>query len=107
MKKRLALGHSYTLESLPNWDMGALTPSGGLKSTANDLLTLLGVALGYRDGPLARAMATTVSFRRPTGDPDRQSALGWQVIQLEPMSKSLSTSTSTGSRRGSPTVETE
>jgi hypothetical protein len=35
------------LERLPNWDMGALTPSGGLKSTANNLLTLLRVALSY------------------------------------------------------------
>jgi hypothetical protein len=29
-------------------------------------------------------MATTIGVRRPTGDPDRQSALGWQVLKLEP-----------------------
>jgi serine-type D-Ala-D-Ala carboxypeptidase/endopeptidase len=84
MKKRLALGHSYMLEHLPNWDMGALEPSGGLKSTTNDLLTLLGVVLGYSELPLARATATTMRVRRPAGSPDRQSALGWEVLNLEP-----------------------
>jgi D-alanyl-D-alanine-carboxypeptidase/D-alanyl-D-alanine-endopeptidase len=84
MKKRLALGHNYMLERLPNWDMGAMAPSGGLKSTANDLLTLLGVALGYSDIPLARAMATTMTVRAPGGNTDRQSALGWEVLKLEP-----------------------
>ena len=99
MNQRLAPGHSYLLERLPNWDMGALTPGGGLKSTASDLLTLLGVALGYQDTPLASAMANTMNVRRPAGHPDRQTGLGWEILTLLPGYEFISHSGATGGYR--------
>jgi CubicO group peptidase (beta-lactamase class C family) len=99
MKSGLAPGHSYMLERLPNWDAGALAPSGGLKSTANDLLKLLSVALGYGETPLTRAMATTMSVRRPAIDPDRESALGWDVLKLEPVYEFIFKDGATGGYR--------
>jgi CubicO group peptidase (beta-lactamase class C family) len=84
MVPRLAVGHSYMLERLPNWDMTAFAPSGGLKSTASDLLALLSAALGLTDTPLNVAMAVMLNVRRPAGDPTRQTALGWDVLVLAP-----------------------
>ena len=81
-RKRLAVGHSYMLEPVPNWDMPAFAGSGALKSTANDLLKLLGGVLGYTATPLARAMTAMLNVRRATGQPTRESALGWDVLKL-------------------------
>lgn len=67
MKTRLARGHAYALEPIPNWDMGALAGAGALHSTANDLLTFLAANLGYTDTPLAPAMAAMLKTRRDTG----------------------------------------
>ncbi|MFN7921563.1 MAG: serine hydrolase [Bryobacteraceae bacterium] len=99
MRQRLAPGHSYMLERLPNWDMGALAPSGGLKSTANDLLEFLAVALSDRKSPLSQAMATAIATRRPAGQPDRLAALGWEVLQLEPGYEFVFVSGATGGYR--------
>jgi len=52
--------------------------AGGLVSTADDLLSLLSVAMGYDRSPLAPDMAMTLRVRRPMGT-DAQ-ALGWTVI---------------------------
>jgi hypothetical protein len=47
-------------------------------STANDLLKLVGVAMGYEDSKLAPTMAKLLEMRRPAGD--LQQALGWMVM---------------------------
>ena len=65
-----------------------LGSAGGLRSTANDLLTFLEAVLGYRGTPLAPAMEAMIRTRRPGGTPppatsDRpgatQVALGWNI----------------------------
>ncbi len=76
-----------------------MTPGGGLQSTANDLLALLGVALGYQDTPLASAMASTINVRRPAGHPDRQTGLGWEILTLLPGYEFISHSGATGGYR--------
>jgi len=77
MKQHLAVGHAYGLEPTPNWDLGALAASAALRSSANDLLTLLAANLGYIETPLAPAMASMMKTRRVF---DRgEAALGWFI----------------------------
>jgi CubicO group peptidase (beta-lactamase class C family) len=69
MKARLAVGHNAQLKSVPNQDVLALAGAGGLRSSANDMLTFLAANLGYVRSPLGPAMASMLSVRRPTGPP--------------------------------------
>jgi serine-type D-Ala-D-Ala carboxypeptidase/endopeptidase len=79
MKARLAVGHSAGLEAVPNWDIGALSGAGALRSSANDMLTFLAANLGYTKTALAAAMAAEVSIRRPAGAPDMEIAYAWHI----------------------------
>ena len=81
MKGRLAVGHQVVnLESVANWDFGApLAPAGAIRSSTNDLLKFLAANLGYTKTPLAAAMKTMLSVRRPTGAPNMEVALGWHI----------------------------
>jgi len=83
MKARLAVGHNQGLETVKNWDLGILTGAGGLRSTANDMLTFLAANLGYTKSPLAPAMAAMLKVRRPTGQPGLEVALGWHVFTTD------------------------
>jgi D-alanyl-D-alanine-carboxypeptidase/D-alanyl-D-alanine-endopeptidase len=69
MKRRLAPGHGMNGNPVPNLDLSireVMAGGGGLKSSANDLLTFLAANLGYIKTPLAPAMAAEISIRRPT-----------------------------------------
>ena len=69
MKGRLAPGHDISRNPVPNLDFSireVMAGGGGLKSSANDLLTFLAANLGYTKTPLAPAMAAEISIRRPT-----------------------------------------
>jgi len=79
MKRRLAVGHNSQLQVVADWDFGVLAGAGALRSTANDLLTFLAANLGASRSPLARAMKTQLSVRRPTGTPELEIALGWHI----------------------------
>ena len=82
MKARLAVGHGATMQPVANWDLAALAGAGALRSTTNDLLTFLAANLGYVKTPLAPAMATMLTVRRPTGGPNLAVALGWHVLTM-------------------------
>ena len=79
LKAKLAVGHDASLQPTPPIStvpiMAVMMPAGGVVSTVNDLLTFLSVAMGYERSPLAPAMATMLSTRRPRGE----QALGWMV----------------------------
>ena len=81
LKARLAVGHDGSLQPTPPLStvpiMSVMMPAGGVLSTANDLLRLLSVAMGYERSPLAPAMAAMLSTRRPS--PGGEQALGWMV----------------------------
>ncbi|MBL8499523.1 MAG: beta-lactamase family protein [Nitrosomonas sp.] len=81
MSTRLATGHNSALEAYPNWDLPALAGAGALRSTANDLLTFLEMALGIRETPLASAFAAMIVSRRPTGIGDNEMGLGWGIMK--------------------------
>jgi CubicO group peptidase (beta-lactamase class C family) len=77
MKQRLASGHAYALEPTPNWDMASLEAAGGLRSTANDLLSFLAGHLGFVQTSLAPAMKAMTDVRRTVSG--RSVSLGWFI----------------------------
>jgi serine-type D-Ala-D-Ala carboxypeptidase/endopeptidase len=81
LKTRLAAGHDASSQPTPPVStvpiMSVMMPAGAVLSTANDLLRLLGVAMGYEPSPLAPAMAAMLNTRRPS--PGGEQALGWMV----------------------------
>jgi serine-type D-Ala-D-Ala carboxypeptidase/endopeptidase len=79
MTSRLAAGYGPTLQPVGNWDVGALAAAGGLRSTANDMLTFLAANLGYVKTPLAPAMAAMLNVKRPTPIPNTTIGLAWHV----------------------------
>lgn len=79
MRARLAIGHGANLNAVPNWDIAVLAGAGGLRSSANDMLTFLAANLGYIKTPLAPAMEAELSIRRPAGGPDMQIAYNWFI----------------------------
>jgi D-alanyl-D-alanine-carboxypeptidase/D-alanyl-D-alanine-endopeptidase len=83
LRGRLASGHNERLELVPGWDIPTLAGAGALRSTANDLLTLLAATLGYTSSPLTASMAAMTAVRRPTGAPGLEVALGWQVASTD------------------------
>ncbi len=79
-RARLAIGHNSQLASVANWDLPTLAGAGALRSTTNDLLTLLAANLGTLKSTLAPAMAAMLTSQRPTGTPGLEVALGWHVF---------------------------
>jgi len=75
MKQRTATGHSVKLALVANWDLPALDGAGALRSSANDMLTLLEAFPGYKESPLAPAMKAMLEMRRPAGQ--TKIGLGW------------------------------
>ncbi len=82
LRARLASGHDAKLRPAPEVAMPAFVPAAGLRSTANDLLTLLEAFTGRRPSPLAPAMARMLQTRRP--GPGFEQALGWWRVKLGP-----------------------
>ncbi len=65
LQQRLAAGHNDRREPVPNWDIPTLAGAGALRSTADDLLKLIAAELGYTASPLAPAMRSMLTVRRP------------------------------------------
>ena len=80
LRQRLAKGHNAQGQPAANWDLPTLAGAGALRSTAADLLRLLGAFLGYTDTPLAGAMRAMLDVKRPTPTPALRIALGWHVL---------------------------
>lgn len=79
LRQRFAAGHSSDLVTVPEWNIPSLAGAGALRSSANDLLTFLAAMMGYTDNPLAAAQKTTLSIRRPTGEPFMETGMGWDI----------------------------
>ena len=60
-----ATSHDSDLEPTHRLALGSLAPAGAMLSSANDLLTLLEVCLGYRPSPLHPALDAMTRTRRP------------------------------------------
>ncbi|HEV7243296.1 MAG TPA: serine hydrolase [Thermoanaerobaculia bacterium] len=83
LKPRLASGHDAQLQPAANWDLPTLAGAGALRSSANDMLTFLAAFLGYEKSPLAPAMASMLTTRKPTGNDGLKIALGWHVASKD------------------------
>ena len=77
-KQRMATGHNAMLAPVGNWEVPTLAGAGALRSSANDMLTLLEAFLGYRETPLAAAMKAMLAVRRPAGQ--ATIGLGWFLL---------------------------
>ncbi len=60
-KQRLAPPYNGQLEEVRNWDFAAMAGAGALRSTTDDLLTLLEAALAPQDGQAAPARAAALA----------------------------------------------
>ena len=84
LRARLAVGHNAVLGPAPSIStvpvFAVMAASGGLISTADDLLRLLSVAMGYRRSSLSPALADLLDTRRPASRAGVVQALGWVVI---------------------------
>jgi CubicO group peptidase (beta-lactamase class C family) len=81
LKARSASAHTsvFLLAPTPLWEFtDAFAGAGSLRSSANDLLTLLEANLGYRKTPLAAAMARMLAVRR-SGRDKSDIGLAWNV----------------------------
>ena len=82
LQARVAIGHDAVMQPtrpLASSPLFNLMPAAGsMLSTANDLLKVLSVAMGYEDSKLAPTMAKLLQTRRPAGDLEQ--ALGWMVM---------------------------
>ena len=85
MKANFAAGHNAVLQTAPpisTLPIYSIMPAaGGLYSTANDLLKLLAVAMGYEHSPLEGAMRLTWNTCRPMSRDGFEQALGWTIIR--------------------------
>jgi len=70
---RVAQGHDRYLRPVRTWEMRVMPASGSLRSSANDMLTLIAAYLGRVDAPLREAMAIQLGERIPT-------ERGWQAL---------------------------
>ncbi len=81
MKARLAPGHDASSAPIDNWDFGVLAGGGGLRSTANDLLTFLSAYFGFVRSPLEASMAAAnVKIQPPVEQANIQTSLGWGIL---------------------------
>ena len=83
MTARLAVGHDTQRRPVGNWDLPTLAGAGGLRSTANDLLTFLAAELDLAETPLKAAMTAQSATHRPTESANLQ-ALGWVITPPAP-----------------------
>ncbi len=80
MRRHQPQGYDAQLEPAGHWSEGALLGAGALRSTANDLLRLLGAVLAYQPSELQPAMRAMLDTRRPGGmQPATQIALAWNI----------------------------
>jgi serine-type D-Ala-D-Ala carboxypeptidase/endopeptidase len=75
---RVATGHTVLGRLTPPWRLAALAGAGGLRSTARDLLTFLGLHTTTTPPPLAPAAAETARPRASWGR--AEIGLGWVMI---------------------------
>ncbi|MBB6469312.1 CubicO group peptidase (beta-lactamase class C family) [Aminobacter lissarensis] len=77
---RMATGHNSDLQPVPNWDLPAFAGAGALRSSTNDLLDFLAMALGTEKSPL-NAAVTAASVKRKPVNYDTQVGLAWMVTE--------------------------
>jgi CubicO group peptidase (beta-lactamase class C family) len=75
-----ALNPYGDLQPVPNWDLPAIAGAGALRSSANDLLNLLAMAVSTEKSPLTDAIAAASVKRKPVND-GTQVGLAWMITE--------------------------
>lgn len=81
-RERLARGYTYLGEAAPEIEAGALAGFVAFRSSANDMLSLLGAFMGYTETPLAPAMESMLSVTLPYRL-GRVQTIGWEIGTIQ------------------------
>ncbi len=81
LEQRMSTGHNAMLAPAAKLGLTTLAGAGALRSSANDMLTLLEAFLGYKESPLAPVMNCMLEVRRPAGQ--IEIGLGWLIISTD------------------------
>lgn len=82
-KARFTTGHDLYMQPAKPWHTGVLTGAGAVRSSTKDMLAFAAAVLDPKS-PIAAAVKTALSVRRPSANPRSEQALGWQVLHLAP-----------------------
>lgn len=80
--KRLAPPHTVAGAPSSNWDVGVFAGSGGLRSTAQDMIGYLEANMGLKKTPLLPAMQLCHEARHKAARGGQSIGLGWNVQGL-------------------------
>jgi hypothetical protein len=78
--RRLAAGHDSKLAPVPPLELGIFAPAGALRSTVENLLSVLTAVLPNSRSPLQAPAQLLLSIRRPAPAIGGEQALGWDVV---------------------------
>lgn len=78
--RRLAAGHDPKLAAIPPLDLGIFAPAGALRSTVQDLLSVVSAVMANSRSPLEAPAQLLLSIRRPAPAIGGDQALGWDVV---------------------------
>ncbi len=81
-RARLATGHDAAFRPAGPWDFPTLAGAGALRSSVNDMLDFLALAIGFAPSELTPAANALLAedWQGPT--PNVRTALGWAVLML-------------------------
>lgn len=80
---RLAPPFDRYMRPAKRWDIGLFAGAGGIRSSAADMLVFARAVLDPRS-PIAAAVKTALSVRRPGPAPQVEQALGWDILHPAP-----------------------
>jgi CubicO group peptidase (beta-lactamase class C family) len=79
-RSRRATGHNSRLQPVPPWTGGVLAPTGGMSTTAADMLKF-GAAILDSKSPMRATFARMTSVRVPLEEEGTYQALGWAMFK--------------------------
>jgi CubicO group peptidase (beta-lactamase class C family) len=77
---RFTKGHNRFGNPVSYWDLPTLAGAGGLRSTANDLLTFLSANLQLKSSPLNRTLQKMHIAQHETNLSEMKIAIGWHIV---------------------------
>jgi CubicO group peptidase (beta-lactamase class C family) len=80
---RFATGHDAFLGRQRPWELAALAASGGLRSTARDIILFLKAYLHPGETPLERQVLLASEPRQEGGRPSVELGLGWHIVERD------------------------
>ncbi len=82
MDRRAATPHELNLRPAPRQARSLFVSSGGLLSTANDLMVFLKALMPGTNSSIAEANHLALATRRPGNEPGFEQAIGWEIRQV-------------------------